>query len=711
MRKFKSLLAYKHIIWIGLAASLIFLSAAMVVGIRFSDQMKSIVQRQFNQEQLVIAQNVARLIEKELDFLKKEISLLGRAISNESMHAEDEALTIRNSFARVRENGVWKIEIVDLKKKKRSAYLPYGKLPATKAVPAKTKNLLPFEGWVQEKVWISVPQVKTTGINLVLAFSAEGKSSEMVLFQINVSWLLTPLLKDLRSGKTGYAWLIDEKGVFLFHPMAEFTGQNAFKIRDKKDPRISYGIINFIQKEKMLKGLQGTGWYYSGWHRGVTDKIKKLIAYCPVRISENPDQRWSVALVAPMSEIEADIKRVYQKQFLMQGMILAGILLGAMALLFYERRWLSLLEGLVHKRTAELKRSEMKYRSLIESAEDFIFSVDLDGNLQSLNSFTADFFGGQLADFIGKPLSTLFPQKVAEKQLMLVRLVGEHGKSLRDEFQIQINDHITWISANFMPLKDDAGKVASILCIARDITESKNLETQLVNAEKLASLGTLAAGIAHEVNNPLSVMLGFCDILRRKTTKETQDYEDLLTIERQGLHCKEIVENLLSFVRIGENSFENADINVCIADILKVVQHTLEMNDIELETYLAENLPPVKGDPRELQQVFLNIINNAVAAMQNGGKLTISTNPDRKNRKIVIRFEDTGLGINKEDMDHIFEPFFTTKPEGKGTGLGLFVSYGIISKYGGTIACVSNLAHRPGEKSGTTFIIRLLIKK
>ena len=282
---------------------------------------------------------------------------------------------------------------------------------------------------------------------------------------------------------------------------------------------------------------------------------------------------------------------------------------------------------------------------------------------------------------------------------------------MRGEFELEVGEHEIWISANFMPLKNEEGGVSAVLCIARDITESKNLERQLINTEKLASLGTLAAGVAHEINNPLGVMLGFCDLLLRKTEKGTQEFEDLKTIERQGLHCKQVVENLLSFARLEEGDSEYSDLNHCLGEIIQVVKHTLEMNDIELVLELAENISPVRGDSRQLQQVFLNLTNNALAAMAGGGILSIHTFLERRTRKAVVQFQDDGIGIRQEDIDHIFEPFFTTKPEGEGTGLGLFVSYGIIAKYGGTIDCVSHTADSRGKPGGTTFTIKLLTKK
>jgi signal transduction histidine kinase len=668
----------RNVIVIVSVAAVIFLGAGTVLGLWSAREMREQVGDQFNEQQLVIARNVTDLIERELHLIKKEMLLLSKEVSLEGLRPEDYYENIQKSFPRVLESGVWRIEIVELANRRTYVYMPYKHYTIDKA-PDVPLDDLPTAKMLEDKsAWVSQPQIKRSGIGLILALSLADDSQRVLVFNVNVSWFLTPFLKNIRSGKTGYAWVIDANGVFLSHPDTNFVGKSAFKAREEKNPSLSYGKINFIQKEKMLKGQAGTGWYFSGWHRGITGRIKKLIAYCPVIVSDNPPQKWSVAVVAPVSEIEGAVHKGHLRQFLLLGLILFVILLGASAVLFFEIRWSRVMEKKVAQRTEDLKKSEEKYRSL---------------------------------KFLNKGLSSLFPDKVSEKQLKLVGLVYKLGKSVRDEFELKTGEHEIWISANFMPLKDEEGEVNSVLCIARDITENKNLERQLINTEKLASLGTLAAGVAHEVNNPLGVMLGFCDILLRKTDKGTQEFEDLKTIERQGLHCKQVVENLLSFARLGEGDSEYADLAQCLEEIIKVVKHTLDINDIELVLELAENIPLIKGDSRQLQQVFLNLTNNAVAAMGGGGTLKIRTYYERPSRKAVVQFQDDGIGIRQEDLDHIFEPFFTTKPEGEGTGLGLFVSYGIIGKYGGSIDCVSHTADSPGKPSGTSFTLKFLTKR
>jgi PAS domain S-box-containing protein len=328
-----------------------------------------------------------------------------------------------------------------------------------------------------------------------------------------------------------------------------------------------------------------------------------------------------------------------------------------------------------------------------------------------LNNFTANFFGGTPSQFLGQPLSVLFSEDIASQQLKLIGVVFEFGKSVRDEFMVTTGGHTAWLGANFMPLKDEQGSVTSVLCIARDITENKKLEKQLVDTEKLASMGTLAAGVAHELNNPLGIMLGFTDLLLEKFDKTSQDYQDLETIERHSLHCKQVVENLLSFARQEEAVSEYCDINEDIKDIITVVGHYLDMNDVELQLDLASGLPGTRGDSRQMQQVYLNLINNAVAAMKGGGILEIKTALDGAQGKVRVTVRDSGHGIKKEYMDNIFDPFFTTKAEGEGTGLGLFVSHGIVTKYGGTITCESITEDTPQLPQGTTFTIMLKAKK
>jgi signal transduction histidine kinase len=189
-------------------------------------------------------------------------------------------------------------------------------------------------------------------------------------------------------------------------------------------------------------------------------------------------------------------------------------------------------------------------------------------------------------------------------------------------------------------------------------------------------------------------------------SKDSKEYELLKTIERQGNNCKRIIENLLTFARIPEKASKETDVIEDIQKVVNVVMNTLLTRKVDLKTDIEEDLPRVRGDGQQLEQVFLNIINNAVAAMEKGGILEISAH--RSNGMVSVAFADTGRGISKEQMDKIFEPFYTTKKVGEGTGLGLSVSYGIVKKFGGDIQVRSRTREEgDGQGHGTTFTVVL----
>jgi PAS domain S-box-containing protein len=678
-----------------------------VMNVWFGRAAGQVARDQFNEEQLVVARNARYWIEKQLAVLGKELELLAKKV--ESGASDPLALypLLQPSFERVLELGVDKIELVDTRQEWKYTYYPYRVLPERSTLEPGEVEPAAATSPNASRIRVREPDQAGPEMHLSMDTALNHPLLAQVTFQVHLSWFLGPFLKHIRSGKSGYAWIMDDRGRFLFHPHTPFIGKSAFEARQERDPGISLQLINTIQKESMLRGREGTGSYYSAWHRGITGRVEKLIAFTPIVISDLPPRKWSVAVVAPVYEIEAALDQIQRWQLLLQGMVLLIVMAAAGGVLYFQLRWSRRLEALVAARTQALKRSEENYRSLVESAEDFIFTVDGQGRLLSVNSFTAASFGGTPEEFVGQGLDRLFTTEIAARQIKIVRTVCETGKSVRDEFELTVGDTPIWISANFMPLKNEAGRMGAVLCIARDITENKRLERFLINTEKLASLGTLAAGVAHEINNPLGVMLGFCDLLVRKKAPGSQEYEDLKIIERQGMQCKQIVENLLSFARVGQEKTTDTDLNECLGEIIKVVRHSLEMKDIELRTEFANPLPRVRGDDRQLQQVFLNLINNAAAAMPAGGRLTLRTAPVAGGQRAALQVRDQGTGIAPEHLDHIFEPFFTTKPEGEGTGLGLFVSYGIINKYGGTITCESQ-DHDGGERPrGTIFTVEL----
>jgi two-component system, NtrC family, sensor kinase len=227
----------------------------------------------------------------------------------------------------------------------------------------------------------------------------------------------------------------------------------------------------------------------------------------------------------------------------------------------------------------------------------------------------------------------------------------------------------------------------------------QSLSRQVTRAEKLASIGRLAAGVAHEINNPLTGVLTFSHLMREKPNMDDQDREDLDLIIRETTRAADIVRGLLDFARERPVLMERLDLNEVVRRTVRLIANQKKFEKIDIEELLLEDLPEVHGDMNQLQQVLLNLALNACSAMPSGGRLTIRTMV--ADDRVLLKISDTGCGIKAEHLDRIFEPFFTTQDVGKGTGLGLSVSHGIIEQHGGDLEVES----REGE--GSTFSIYL----
>jgi two-component system, NtrC family, sensor kinase len=716
------------IIGIAVIGTLLLLTAVTVLGLAMSRQAREIVSEQFNRQQLALSRLIASRIEDSFNLITKEMVVLNLSPSLDAADSEVRKKRMEITLFNLEESGVEEIRLIDASgktawviKKQNHYFVSPGKYDEepyfgwAKEDKARgriffgdTKTGLDEKGKVIEKLSLAIPHYVPS---LPKGSHKESlRFSGVLLLVINGTALVEKHTANVRSGETGYAWVIDERGQFLIHPEKEFVGENAFAVREKREPKISFDAINRIQKEKMLTGQEGMGFYTSGWHRGLKGNIKKLIAYSPAFLSRGEPKRfWSVAVAAPTSEVEGVIHSLHVRELIFQLMVLAALIAGGVGIILSELRYGKALRKEVRQVITDLKESEERNRYLVENAEDLIVTIDEEGQIFSINPYGAAQFDRTVEQLVGQNLLDLFDSKSAGVQRDLLRRVVTTGKSKSLEYQAILHDQEYWLHAHFKPLLDGQGKILSILGIIRNITESKMVEQQLANTEKLASLGSLAAGVAHEINNPLGVILGFTDFLLEKTPADSQEMKILKTIERQGLQCKKIVENLLSFARIPEKSVDFSKVNEDLDKILAVVQNTLMIHKVRLEKKFQEDLPEVKADSRQLQQVLLNIINNAVDAMgKKGGKLIISTQRAQDPNQVEILLQDSGPGIREEHLGKIFDPFFTTKGVGKGTGLGLSVSYAIIAKFGGSISVFENrTAEKFPENSGTTFKISL----
>jgi len=244
-------------------------------------------------------------------------------------------------------------------------------------------------------------------------------------------------------------------------------------------------------------------------------------------------------------------------------------------------------------------------------------------------------------------------------------------------------------------------KEDTIHFLIKDIEQRRLAEEQIAQTDKLASIGQLSAGIAHEINNPLGIILGFTQLLIRHEDPQSEKYQDLKTIEKHVRNCKTIVEDLLNFARTSSPDENLIRIDTALEDVLKFIHQHGDHDRIEVVKNYDPEVPQMFLDEKKIKQVFMNLLLNARHAMGNEGRLSLSTEYHPESRQVVIKIADTGYGIEKRNLSRIFDPFFTTKPTGEGTGLGLSVSYGIIKNHGGDITVDSKVGR------GANFSIRL----
>jgi len=250
-------------------------------------------------------------------------------------------------------------------------------------------------------------------------------------------------------------------------------------------------------------------------------------------------------------------------------------------------------------------------------------------------------------------------------------------------------------------MRDEQNAVNSVVVVMTDVTDATLLQAKLAHSEKMATIGRLVSGVAHEVNNPLAAILGFTDLLLENPHIPDNAREDLQIILRETQRTKDIVQDLLSFARQRPVQRELVQVNSVLRQTIKLRSYDFASHGVEVVEEFDEKLSPALGDSQQLQQVFLNILNNAYDAVQEAGRrgrIVIRTR--RRGESIEVAVTDNGTGI--ADPEHIFDPFYTTKQAGKGTGLGLSICYGIVRAHGGEILCWNN-----SEQRGSTFIVRV----
>jgi two-component system, NtrC family, sensor kinase len=353
----------------------------------------------------------------------------------------------------------------------------------------------------------------------------------------------------------------------------------------------------------------------------------------------------------------------------------------------------------LEQKVSEYERLKDFNENIVESINVGVLAVDLQDRIESWNSQMEVMYAKPRWQVVGRSFSEVFPASFVEEFYRVRQNPGIHNLY---KFRLGTpTGESRIVNVAIAPLVTRKFNVVGRLVIMDDITERIELEVQLTQADKLSSIGLLAAGVAHEVNTPLAVISSYTQMLAKQLQSDPQKASLLDKITKQTFRASEIVNNLLNFSRTTGTEFAEISLNKVISDTLALLDHQFKVAHVQVQPELHENLPLIQGNAGRLQQVFLNLFLNAKDAMAGGGVLNVATlNGDF----VSVRVSDTGSGIAQEHIHRIYDPFFTTKTspaegQNRGTGLGLSVSYGIIQEHAGNIRVES----RPGE--GTTFTL------
>ncbi len=490
-------------------------------------------------------------------------------------------------------------------------------------------------------------------------------------------------------------WVVDSVGSFLMIIFSFLCLRLVTKLRSQDRNNVIWTYLLWLCYGLALFAVS----------RSVGHILKRVLLFSGQQTAWRSIQPYSGAVNTLMFVLVASITLFFERIWIVYQQILKDkqALQSAHQKLVYLNQN---LEYMVDERTRALTQSEHKYRRIFEVSKDMILVCRKDGQVVDLNPAGYKMLGLHAQRAIGNGM-----------RLQDYLANDEHWNAIIEAIKTQ-----GFISSFEVDLKNKEGRqikalvsgsldkgtgttVDTIHFLVKDIEQRRVMERQMAQAEKLASIGQLSAGVAHEINNPLGIILGYTQLLLKSKGSKQERHDDLKTIEKHTRNCKTIVEDLLNFARESEPETDVVQIHDIIDDVLNFMQHHSNLVDIRVETEYDPQVPSLQLDEKKIKQVFINLIMNAKHAVDSGGMIKITTSFDSRTGLLSIMVADTGHGIEKKNLSRIFDPFFTTKPTGEGTGLGLSVSYGIIRNHGGDIAVDSEIG------KGSTFTITLPVEK
>jgi PAS domain S-box-containing protein len=723
---------------------LLVLSLIIILGQFFHQSLQEEMAGQFNQQQMLLAREVAVNIESFVNRVYKNILVISQLPSVDRIHLSHQTHSIADAITLSLQNeALITIQVLDKQGILRFDSAAFGKIGAdyssadyfTKArvLPKNEKLITDLLELHNHKP--DTPETKefivATPIYLPRKDRSVPEFGGIVLAVLSMEGLSQKYLSPIRSGTRGYAWMMDSEGTLLYHPnQPQMVGKNLFHT----DKTCFQCHKSFESEKKMVAGTSETFGSYEA--PGGENKLAAYYKFPIVRKS------WIVVVSAPYSEVIALMqksRRFYS--LLILSIFITTLVVSGTMIVNYKRR-LAVEEEAKHleshrrlEREIEIQKDYLE--TIIENTKTNIMVIDQQLMVKTLNSAQALTLGRPKRDVLGKSFFALFPDDLAPYEgtpieTILHQTLAGRSFEIKDFMISGLREFPLYITLNISPLLID-GKNPGILITSIDVTKrvqleeslkqytfeledkvdkgtatAKKLEQQVMHSEKLAALGRLAAGVAHEIGNPLTSISTFAQLLREMAT-DTFSQNSLDIINNHIQRITDIVRRMSTFARADSLTIKNVQINEILQSTLDLMRLDKRMkSSIEIAVSMDPHLATTMIDEGQLSQVFINIFLNALDAMPNGGTMRVATyqgQDDQGHKSILIEFSDSGAGIAKDEIAKIFDPFYTTKEAGKGTGLGLSLSYNIIKQFKGDIKVESELG------TGTTFTIVLPVEK
>jgi C4-dicarboxylate-specific signal transduction histidine kinase len=705
----------QRIVW---GATTIFICLTIWFGVFIYQTTEEEMADQFNSQQITLAQETATGIEEYLGSLKRSLRLVSSINDWLGERNPDFRARLYSSFQHTAVIDIWQIN--------QQGVIDYSlsKLAATYS------HTLAEQFW-QELSRMKPGEIKISGIfrhehppsyttkAIVLAIklppspsSTAGQQStspQALAFVVSLNKIINKFVFPIRSGRTGYAWLLDDNGVLLHHPEhPEMIDRSIFKHgKECYQCHVSFDMERKMVHEKRT----GKGRYLTA------AREDKLIAYSPINIGQ---RAWTIAVSAPYTEVTQLVRKSFYQILFFSLVVISGLLAVNVFIFRINKErmqaesralYADKLEKEVEERTREIKQEKRKLDDIVSAIGAELSVIDQDFRILWANEKVVRRFGSLQVIAASHCYKTYYGRNGICPQCPAIKTFS-HGQVEQNELKLNDQGHTRYYQITTTPIRNYTGEVVQVLVLTQDITTQKQQEQILIDSERMSAVGQIAAGLAHDLGNPLTIIAGSAQFCLQNLAPPARVKEYLQVINRNASAANKVIKALLQFARpSGEAVFTPIDLKDLVQKTLLLLKSELAKKEIKIKQDYPAQVPAVLGDKSQLEQVLMNVILNSVEALSQGGEIHIVVEPDPSAHKVHLYIIDNGPGIPEEHLASIFDPFFTTRI--RGVGLGLSISKRIMEQHqgkisadnspqGGTRIKISLPLHQPGVKRRRT---------